>query len=604
MRIRAHLLLLGALVLVPSGLAAWFAVGSLESAAREASVRGLLEAVRSSALLVDGEVKGSLGGLRALAASRSLATGDLRALYEEASALDQPGEVWTVVLDDQGRQVVNTGKPFETPLAAPPVKPTVDALWATGRPIVTDLFVGAVSHKLHTMFYLPARGPGGARWAVGQAYSAERWNRAALRPSGRPDWVVAVVDRQGLIMARTARGEELLGKPARPQLVAAAKTEASGVLRHRTLDEVEAYVAFDHSELTGWTIAIGAPAAPIDNLARRSAAVLAAGLFAALLVGALGALAIGRRIARGLSRAAEYAAAIDSGAPIREPEATGVDEADSLNRALTARSRELGAERAAREGLETQREALLAEQTRARERAERENEAKDRFVAQLGHEIRNPMAAIGGAAEVLSILPSPGADYDKWVGVVRRQNGRLRRIVDDLLDVSRMLAGKTWIEPTATDLRPAVAQCLADLRASEHGRGREITESLDNVRALADAARLEQALANLVGNALRYAPEGTAVQVALRLVEGGAEIRVADRGPGIDPAALPNLFQPFAQGAPAPGAVATGLGIGLALARQVAELHGGDLSAEETPGGGATFVMWIPALNSSGSSPR
>ena len=596
MRIRAHLLLLSALVLAPSFIASSIAVQSLEEAQRESAVRGAREAVRSAALLIDGQVRGAIGSLTALAASPALAKGDFASVYQQARALDQPGEVWTALIDDRGALVFNTLLPFGKRVDTPSTLAPVQAVWVAGKPVISDLHIGAVSPQPHTTVYVPALGPGGAHWAFAQVYSAERWNREALRSAAQPGWVVGVIDRKGRFIARNLRGDELIGKSPRPRLVAAAASQASGVMLDHTLEGMDAYVAFDHSELTGWTIAVAAPAAPIDELAMRSVALLAAGALTALLAGGIGAFAIARRVARALDASAEYAASLDAG-PATVPPRTGLREADSLNRALGAKAVALAAERVAREAAEVQRAALLAEQTRARERAERENRAKDRFVAQLGHEIRNPMAAIGGAAEVLSKLPSPGPSHAKWVDVVRRQNGRLRRIVDDLLDISRMLAGKTWIEPMPTDLRAAVSQCLADLRASESARGREIVEDLADVRALADPARLEQALANLVGNALRYAPVGTAVDVALARVGGGAEIRVIDRGPGIDPSDLPRLFEPFAQGAPAPGSVPSGLGIGLALARQVAQLHGGDLAAEETPGGGATFVLWIPALD-------
>ena len=458
-------------------------------------MRGLLEAVRSSAFLVDGQVQGSLGSLRALGASKAIARGDLQAAYDEAHALDEAGEVWTVLLDERGRQVFNTSKPFGATLLAPPIKDVVGTTWASSKPVVTDLFVGPVSGTLHTMFYVPAAGPGGAHWALGQAFSAERWNRTVLQPVDRPNWVVAVVDHQGKIIARSVRGQELVGKMARPQLVDAAGTEASGVLRHRTLDDVDAYVAFDHSSATGWTIAIGAPAGPIDGLARRSVSLLAGGVLAALLTGALAALAIGRRIVGALSAATSYAVAIDSDRPTALAPRTGVREVDSLNLALAAKSRKLGAERVAREAVEEHRAALLAEQTQARARAERDNAAKDRFVAQLGHEIRNPMAAITGSTDVLSRISearppirSVRGDHQapKRTPVPHRRRSAGR--------VAHVVGQRHGSLQRPRILRILIAECADAMRATGAAQHREIREHTCDVSAVADAGRLEQAV--------------------------------------------------------------------------------------------------------------
>ena len=112
--------------------------------------------------------------------------------------------------------MVNTGVPLGTSLAAPSAKTVVDQTWASGAPVVADLSVGSVTGRMRTMFYIPAAGPGGTRWAVAQAISAERWDSATLKPLGHPEWVIAIVDRQGRIIARTARGPELVGPADAP----------------------------------------------------------------------------------------------------------------------------------------------------------------------------------------------------------------------------------------------------------------------------------------------------------------------------------------------------------------------------------------------------
>jgi len=313
MRIRSHLLLLAAVVLVPGFLAAAIAVEKVREAERAAALNGLSETVRATALLVDGEIQRSLGALAVLANSPALKSGDMKAFYAEAKAGSLVPDVWTLLLDESGTQVFNTTVPLDTPPPPPSARARVAHVLATQRPLASDVIVGPVTGQLLTTLYVPTELADGKRYVVAQAFSVEHWKKKAMRPRGRADWVVAVLDRSGKFISRSHRSDELLGRTARPELVAAAAAANEGLIRHPTLEGIDSYDAFVHSDLTGWTIAVAAPVDTIDASATHAVAWLMAGVAAALAAALLGAAMLGRVVMRAIDSASQAAGALGRG---------------------------------------------------------------------------------------------------------------------------------------------------------------------------------------------------------------------------------------------------------------------------------------------------
>ncbi len=238
---------------------------------------------------------------------------------------------------------------------------------------------------------------------------------------------------------------------------------------------------------------------------------------------------------------------------------------------------------------------LFAEQEAARAEAEAANRAKDEFLAMLGHELRNPLAAIAGAVEVLRLegLPAEAAAHAR--AVVERQSRHLGRLVDDLLDVSRVMSGKIELRPAPLDLADLVGRAVDVLRASPRGRERQVTVEAAPVWTRADATRLEQVVTNLLDNAAKYTPAGGAVAVTVHEDGGEAVLVVRDDGVGIAPDLLPRVFELFVQGDHSLHRAEGGLGLGLTLVRQLVELHGGAVAAASGGHGrGATFTVRLP----------
>ncbi len=598
MQVRPLLLLVCASILAPVFLAAVVAVEKVREGERQAALRGLRETVRATSLLVDGEVQRSMGVLSALGDSPYLRSGDLPSFYKEATRLNQPPNVWTLLLDGTGRQVLNTVVPYGTPPPPAAAQARVRQVLSTQQALVSDLIVGPVTKKLLTTIYLPGATVGSNRYVVAQAFSVDHWKKIALLPQGRSDLTIAVIDRQGRFIARSKKSDELLGKQARPELVAAAAGSFEGLIRHKTLEGTDSYDAFIHSKLTGWTIAVAAPVDSIEASATQAVLWLVAGVGTALALAAGAAVFFGRQFAEAIDAATLAARSLRDGVTPVVPR-TSLQEVNTLNESLVHAGHVLAAEKASRESLEAERIQLLANETQARERAQAENAAKDKFLALLGHELRNPLAAINGATEVLLRRAADPAILARYLDMIKRQNRHLIHIVNDLLDVSRMLSGKISLDTRALNLADSVRSCVDAMRTTPQATERcRIEVHADEVWIDGDPTRIEQILNNLLTNALKFSAADGLIKVKVYAPgEHEAVMMLTDTGVGIAPELLPHIFEPFVQGPALKGQVHSGLGIGLALVKQLVELHGGSIQANSDGGGcGSTFILRFPRM--------
>jgi signal transduction histidine kinase len=241
-----------------------------------------------------------------------------------------------------------------------------------------------------------------------------------------------------------------------------------------------------------------------------------------------------------------------------------------------------------------------------RRRAEQLTEAdrrKDQFLAMLAHELRNPLAAITTAVGLLERRRVATDPQDvRMVSIIRRQTNHLARLVDDLLDVSRMTRGKVSLRRMRLDLRGVLEQVLTVFRPVAEGRKLTLEASLPAgpLWMEADTTRLEQVFTNLLDNATKYTDAGgISVRAELRARDGraGAVVRVKDTGIGIRAEVLPTVFDLFSQADESLERTRGGLGIGLTLVRTLVELHEGRVEVHsEGPGQGSEFVVWLPVL--------
>ncbi|MCW8376405.1 hybrid sensor histidine kinase/response regulator [Streptomyces justiciae] len=244
-----------------------------------------------------------------------------------------------------------------------------------------------------------------------------------------------------------------------------------------------------------------------------------------------------------------------------------------------------------------------AELDAAGRRLREEQQAKDRFIATLSHELRNPLAAATAATELLA-LDMP--DGHPALSVLERQLGTLVRMSNDLLDGTRALTGRLELVRERVDVRSVVESACADIRGLFGHEGRKLDVGLPAAPVVVDGDRLRlaQVLTNLLSNALKYTPPGGRTEVALHADDDRARLTVRDDGIGFDPAQAEDLFGVFTRAAPAGPDTPEGLGLGLAVARTVVELHGGRISAHsEGPGRGAAFTVLLPVADPTAPEP-
>jgi PAS domain S-box-containing protein len=235
----------------------------------------------------------------------------------------------------------------------------------------------------------------------------------------------------------------------------------------------------------------------------------------------------------------------------------------------------------------------------AEEALQEVNQRKDEFLAMLAHELRNPLAPIRNAAQIMRLHAKGNARLE-WVrAVIERQSRHLTRLVDDLLDVSRIVRGQITLERSAVDLNDLVRHALETSRPLVRERKQELTVSVpgEPLRLEGDLTRLAQVVANLLINAAKYTPEGG--HLWLEAERDGHELilRVRDNGVGIAPSLLPRVFDLFTQGARTLDRAQGGLGIGLTLVKRIVEMHGGAVEARSAgPGRGSEFIVRLPLV--------
>jgi signal transduction histidine kinase/ActR/RegA family two-component response regulator len=242
---------------------------------------------------------------------------------------------------------------------------------------------------------------------------------------------------------------------------------------------------------------------------------------------------------------------------------------------------------------------LYREAQEARGAAEAANRAKDEFLSTLSHELRNPLNAVHGWATLIERGQLGEAQTRRAVQVIVRNVNAQIRLVDDLLDMSRVVSGRMRLVVQPVDLRELIEDSLEAVRHAADAKGIRIQRLLEapSVLVSGDPGRLQQIVWNLLDNAVKFTPRDGRVQVHLQRVRSHAEIVVSDTGQGIAPEILPYVFDRLRQGESGSARSHGGLGIGLALVRHLAELHGGSVYAESAGDGkGATFVVKLPLM--------
>ncbi|HWN71760.1 MAG TPA: ATP-binding protein, partial [Haliangium sp.] len=354
------------------------------------------------------------------------------------------------------------------------------------------------------------------------------------------------------------------------------------------VEGVAGYVAFSRAAFSGWTAAVVVPVEAVEGPVRQSIMAIAVMGLVVLLISGTGAVLLTRRLSRGFAAAAAAADALAHG---RQPriEPSPVTEVMRLGEALE-RSAELLGQR------ERERDEHLARAEAARAEAEAASRAKDEFLAMLGHELRNPLSPIVTALELLELR---GLGESREVIVIGRQVQHMVRLIDDLLDVSRITRGKVHLEKQAVEIAAVVARAveMASPLLEQHRHQLTVDVPATGLAVYGDPDRLAQVAANLLTNAAKYTPSGGDIRVRGYVEDGEVVLSVSDNGRGLSAELLPRVFNLFVQGPRSADRREGGLGVGLTLVRSLVAMHGGRVEAHsDGPDKGSTFAVRLPSL--------
>ena len=308
--------------------------------------------------------------------------------------------------------------------------------------------------------------------------------------------------------------------------------------------------------------------------------------YAAIAFVALGvalSFMVSHAIAKPITRLAASARGMQEGRFDQPTDVGGPTEVLQLARAFSSMSRSIG--------------DLVQREQAARLEAEAASRSKDEFLATLSHELRTPLNAILGWASILTRAPGDEARTAQAMQAIERSARAQSHLVDELLDVSRLVSGQMRLTLSAVSLNAVIDEALESVRPAAEARKLDLVKRVDGpMRPLrADARRLQQVIWNLLSNAVRFTPAGGRIEISLREVDDQSEIRVTDTGIGIHRDFVPHVFERFRQADSSITRAHGGLGLGLAIVRHLVELHGGTVDAESAgEGRGAMFTVRLP----------
>jgi signal transduction histidine kinase len=560
---------------------------------RQAFERSLLQTAQALSLAVDRQLHADRVMLETLAQSPLLERGEFAAFYELSKrTIEQRKGLFISLFDAGGKQIFNTLRPMGEALPSPfkhppppdPERPPVgdpsalQEVLRTGQAMNSDLLYGLVAGRVLFTMNVPVSREGKIRFVLNAGFEPEVMTRL-LQESTQfkrvPAWIY---DRRGFIVGRWRDAEKYVGRRVPEQQLAQLRTGNAGVATGKTSEGLELYYSFSRSPVTGWTASMGAERKELDRAIRTGWVVGGALMAAGLLLGLLLALSIAARLRRSIVGLANAASRSE---PPR-PGGLRTRELDLLERAVL--------------------DAAQAREERARkEEAEAASRTKDRYIATLSHELRNPLAALNNAVHLLGMPAATQenvrAELKPTLSLMQRQIDQLTRMVNDLLDVSRVTHGKVSLQVGSLDLRAVLAQAIETAQPALQAKALGLVKRFPDepVQVKGDAARLLQVFSNLLDNACKFSGDGGEVEVRLSREGSEAVATVADRGIGIDAAFLPKMFEAFTQADTSLERTTTGLGLGLALARQIVEAHGGRIAAASAGRGrGSRFTVRLP----------
>jgi signal transduction histidine kinase len=558
------------------------------------TVDGLLGDVDRQIIAIEAE-------LQVLAVSPSLQEEDLYPFYQQMNAALPLQGTSIALLDIKGQQLLNTNRPFGAPLPRSFNTEMSERIIATGKPQVSDLIMGAVLHRPIVAVGVPVFRDGKVALILTMGLGSEILSKLLHQPDLLPDWVVAIFDRKGIIVARNRELDRFLGKPAAPIIREAIKGPVESWIPNVTSEGIRVYSTFRRSAVTGWTAAIGVPREFVDIPRRRAQFLAFGGGVSVLAVSLFLAWWMAQAIRRPVEALTAATKAVASGAPIGDLN-SGVRELNQVSDALRATAAALARHREQLEGTVALRTEELQAEIEARRQAEatllqsQKMEAIGQLTGGVAHDFNNLLTIASGSLEMLGARISD----ERSLHLLRNAQSAISRgatLTTSLLAFAR----KQRLEPVLANLNSVILDMGEMLR-------RSIGASVEIRHALAselwpveiDLGQIETALLNIAINARDAMPEGGILLFETANVSDPTPEEVAgrdcvlvsvhDTGIGMSPDVVERAFEPFFT----TKEVGRGTGLGLSMVFGVVHQSGGAVRLRSELGRGTTVLIYLP----------
>ena len=560
---------------------------------RANSERALQAAAQDLANSFDQEITSSIRTLQVLTTSTSLTRGDLVQFHRRLKTALATQPSWSSISlhDANLNWLLSTSRPYAADLGPSPESTSIEEVFRTGKPVVSQIVEVPPGENMNGKYAFAVRIPimenGKTVYALSAMISASVLQKLMLQSVSSPAEVArGLIDPQGVIAARSTNPEKFVGRHVSPCFAEFLRDKMGKELQKSVFDGSPVYSAAFKAPISGWAAAVSIQMKTVEAQANRAFHLLTLIGIVLLIISGVAAAFFSRRLSNMIKAAAKAAAALARGeSPVMFP--SRVTEVEQLRESLCSTS-----------DLLRSREKLLSEHllhsNAARAEAEKANRAKSEFLANMSHELRTPLGIVLGITDLVAKDMITPEEREKNLEIMRRNGERLLRLINDILDLEKVEAQKLTMENIEFSFPDLISEIITDFQAVAKEKNLDLLVTSQGAVpriVISDPVRLRQVVDNILANAIKFTENGT-IEFNLKADGGAIEITVKDSGIGLTEEQQNCLFEPFTQGDSSHTRKYGGTGLGLALAKRIAQALGGDVNLiESVLGKGSTFMI-------------
>ncbi|AMO22009.1 hypothetical protein GCM10027034_22890 [Ramlibacter solisilvae] len=592
--LRLRLLLLAASGLLPFFVLVVWGLNQLIDERRVQQELAAIEMSRALATAVDAELRSTITLLEQMSTSDELERADLRAFHQSAERIsDQLGWRSVVLSDGEGHVLFRSNYPFGSQVEPKPIDPqSLELVMRLRLPIVSQVIESPKDGTDTFAVRVPIVRGGELTYVITAVLPTARIASVLTRQTIPQSTMASVVDPTGRLICRSPPTDNSHISASLRSLLERGGAQGAGIAA--TTEGVESYSGYTRLDEVDWTVIVAASVEHANKGFYAFLRAIAVGVAASLGLSALLAWLLSRQVLEPIGQLKKAARALGLGRPVELPHLR-IEELDEVAEALNNAAVDRDNADAERQHAAGEREKLAAQITEALRMAEDANRSKDQFLAMLGHELRNPLAPITNAVQLMALKGDESTAQERHV--IERQLVHVTRLVDDLLDVSRITSGRLTLKREQVPVAQVLSQVVDSIRPSLYQRTitLDITPQARQAWVAGDEVRLVQVFNNLLVNAIKFTSPGGAIAVRAIASEDEVRVDVTDTGVGMSQSDLEHVFDLFYQAPQSADRARGGLGLGLPIVRSIVDMHGGRVHADSAGvHQGSTFTVWLP----------